>query len=166
MGMIRFFFFKILLLAFWVQAEAQVLADEHLRQSHQGTLEQSINYPDKGLGFEFDFLKEESKVKKQYDLKLYQGEKLLGSYPVRVRNLIITCYFEVKLKDKNGTIKTLTAVYDKGNKWLRIKFAPQPDCSRPEAKWRRVNRIQSFDEILSHIIIQMDGNLILDCYVE
>ncbi len=144
---------------------AQVLPDKVLMESHEGMLEKSINYLGTSLRYAFEFLGEEGKVKKKYKLKLYHKDKLLNSYDVRIRNLIVTCYFEISLPDKTGDVKTLTAVYDKGNKWMRVKFAPQENCSRPEQKWERLSNIKSFEEILRHIIFQIDKNLVLDCFV-
>lgn len=145
--------------------DAQVLSDEHLLQSHKGTLTSSSNYSG-NLDFIFEFVKEESDVKKWYELKLYHKNSLLNNHRVRIRNLIVTCYFEIELKDKKGQTKTLTAVYDKGNKWLRVKFAAQEGCFKPQQKWTRLSSIESFDDILLHIISEMDKNLVLDCYVE
>ena len=144
---------------------AQVLPDKILAESHEGVLKKSVNYPTTSLRYVFEFLREESKVKKVYKLKLYNKEELLNSYDVRIRNLIVTCYFEISLPDKTGQVKTLAGVYDKGNKWMRVKFAPQESCSRPEQKWERLSNIKTFEEILHHIISQMDKNLVLDCFV-
>ena len=82
--------------------------------------------------------------------------------PAMVRDLVITTYFEVYMS--NGTeTKTFTMVYDKNNKWYRIKFAPQAGCRREEL-WKRVNDISSYSDLLKSMVGQMDNNLKLDCY--
>lgn len=145
---------------------AQVFSDEYLSQTHKGTLKSSVNYSGDDLDFVFELIEDKSKVVKLYELKLYHRNTLLNTYNVQIRNLIVTCYFEIELNDKKGTSKTLTGIFDKGNKWMRVKFAPQENCSNPNQQWERYSNIKSFEAILHQIIYQMDKNLVLDCYVQ
>ncbi len=149
---------------FIIKLNAQVLPDQFLVQSHSGILEESVNYPERPLPFSFDFVSSKNEVLKLYQLNFYKKNNTTHTFDLQIRNLIITCYFEIKMKDQNGKIKTLTAVYDKGNKWLRVKFAPTQSCAREKMRWERLNNVASFDEILEHIVRQIDKNLMLDCY--
>ena len=150
---------------------SQVLYKEMLMQNHKGQLDKSVNWPGKKMYYEWHYdstrtFKYEGKEasRSYYTLMIADNTGMNNAIkvPAMIRDLVITTWFEVYMN--NGTeTKTFTCVYDKNNKWYRIKFAPQAGCRREEL-WKRVNDIKTFDELLNSIVAQMDNNLKLDCY--
>lgn len=142
---------------------SQVIDKGILKENHKGTLENSINNSGGELGHQWIFQSIDG-IKSTYKLRLTIGKKS-KEFDVRIRNLITTMYIAVRLTDREGNITTLTSVYDKGDKWQRVKMAAYKECLRKDAKWKRYNQIKSLDELLNNIILQMDTNLILGCYL-
>lgn len=150
---------------------SQVLMKEMLTQNQKGMLDKSVNWPGKKMYFELKYdsiraFKYDGKESARYYYTLMIADNAgMGNaikIPAMVRDLVITTYFELYMS--NGTeTKTFTLVYDKNNKWTRIKFAPQAGCRREEL-WKRVNDIASYDALLKSMVAQMDNNLKLDCY--
>ena len=150
---------------------SQVLMKEMLTQNQKGTLDKSVNWPGKKIYFELKYdstrtFKYDGKESARYYYTLMIADNAgMGNaikVPTMVRDLVITTYFELYLS--NGTeTKTFTLVYDKNNKWYRIKFAPQAGCRREEL-WKRENNIASYTDMLGSMVGQMDNNLKLDCY--
>ncbi len=150
---------------------SQVMMTELLTANQKGQLDKSVNWPGKKVYYEIKFdsirtFKYEGKesARHYYTISIADNPGLNNpvKVPAMVRDLVITTYFEIYLN--NGTeTKTLTLVYDKNNKWYRIKFAPQAGCRREEL-WKRVNDIRSYEELLKSMMAQMDNNLKLDCY--
>lgn len=150
---------------------SQVLMKEMLTQNQKGMLEKSMNWSGKKVYFELKYdstktFKYDGKesARYYYTLMIADNAGMANSInlPAMVRDLVITTYFEVYMN--NGTeTKTFTLIYDKNNKWYRIKFAPQAGCRREEL-WKRVNDITSYNDLLKSMVGQMDNNLKLDCY--
>ncbi len=150
---------------------SQVLMKEMLTQNQKGMLDKSVNWPGKKVYFELKYdstrmFKYDGKESARYYYTMMiadnAGMANAIKLPAMVRDLVITTYFEVYMS--NGTeTKTFTMVYDKNNKWYRIKFAPQAGCRREEL-WKRVNDISSYSDLLKSMVGQMDNNLKLDCY--
>ncbi len=159
----RFIYIFVILLITCYSSFSQVINKGILEENHKGTLENSINDAGGELRHEWIFQSIEG-VKSWYKLKLTSGESS-KEYDVRIRNLITTMYIAVRLTDSEGKVTTLTSVYDKGDKWQRVKMAAYKECLRKEAKWARYNQIMSLDELLNNIISQMDTNLVLECYM-
>ena len=159
----RFIYTLVVLFISCYSSFSQVVKKGTLEENHKGTIENAINNAGGELSHEWIFQSIDG-VKSTYKLKLTNGESI-KEYDVRIRNLITTMYIAVRLTDSEGTVTTLTSVYDKGDKWQRVKMAASKECLRKEAKWARYNQIMSLDELLNNIIIQMDTNLILECYM-
>lgn len=150
---------------------SQVLMKEMLTQNQKGMVDKSVNWPGKKIYFELKYdsirtFKYDGKESARYYYTLMIADNAGMSnaikIPAMVRDLVITTFFELYMN--NGTeTKTFTLVYDKNNKWTRIKFAPQAGCRREEL-WKRENNIASYDALLKSMVAQMDNNLKLDCY--
>ncbi len=149
----------------------QVMMTELLTKNQKGQLDKSVSWIGKKVYYEIKYdsiraFKYEGKESARYYYTISIADNPGLNNPVKVpamvRDLVITTYFEIYLN--NGTeTKTFTLVYDKNNKWYRIKFAPQPGCRREEL-WKRVNDVRSYEELLKSMVAQMDNNLKLDCY--
>jgi hypothetical protein len=159
----RFIHIFIILFITCYSSFSQVINKGTLEMNHEGTIENSINNADGALSHEWIFQSIHG-VKSMYKLKLTSGEKS-KEYDVRIRNLITTMYIAVRLTDSEGKVTTLTSIYDKGDKWQRVKMAASKECLRRDAKWARYNQIMSLDELLNNIISQIDTNLVLGCYM-
>lgn len=154
----------VLFLLFLPLAKSQVVMRGLLSEDHEGVVERTLNFPDQQLRHEWKH-QETNGLKSTYRLSLYENDRLINSFDVRMRNLSIAFYIEVRISHKaDGSIKTLSGIYDKGNKWMRVKMAPHTGCKRTEASWGRLDQINRFDQILDYLIRQLDENLILDCY--
>ena len=143
---------------------AQVVEVSKLSEDHSGELSEGINYPNATLAHSWKFISQEG-VKSVYQLELKLDDERSATYDVRLRNLSIAFYIEVRMKDKEGEIKTLSGIFDKGDKWLRVKMAPKADCKREGTQWGRRNQIESFDGLLDFVISELDRNVVLDCYL-
>src|SRR4030095_12579407 len=169
--LIKFSAMIILFFAVAYSSNAQVLMKEMLMQEQQGSTDKSVNWAGKNVYFTLKYDSAKDYKFETYATKRYYYSLLLADnpgmnnaikIPGMVRDLVITTYFEFYFN--NGTeSKTFTLIYDKNNKWYRIKFAPQAGCRREEL-WKRVNDIKSYNELLTSMVKQMDYNLKLDCY--
>jgi len=150
---------------------SQVMMKEMLTQEQKGMIDKSVNWPGKKVYYALNYDSTEvltwegkSTNRYYYTLMLADNSGMNNAITVggMVRDLVITTYFEFYFN--NGTeTKTFTLIYDKNNKWFRIKFAPQAGCRREEL-WTRINDITSYQRLLSEMVEQMDNNLILGCY--
>jgi hypothetical protein len=164
---------SVLLLFFIIPfaSNAQVLMKEMLTQDQKGTIDKSVNWPGKKLYYVLKYDSSrlyhfETYSTNRYYYKLMiadnAGMKDAIEVPCMVRDLVVTTYFELYF-DNGSETKTCTMIYEKYEKWYRIKFAPQAGCRRTEL-WKRVNNISSYGQLLSSWIGQLDNNLKLDCY--
>lgn len=169
-NLVRIIFVMVTLLLPFA-GNSQVLMKELLTQNQKGMLDKSVNWPGKKVYYELKYdstrtFKYDGKESARYYYTMMiadnAGMANAIKLPAMVRDLVITTYFEVYMS--NGTeTKTFTMVYDKNNKWYRIKYAPQAGCRREEL-WKRVNDISSYGDLLKSMVGQMDNNLKLDCY--
>lgn len=165
----------ILLLLFVVPfaGHSQVLMKEMLTQDQKGTIDKSVNWPGKKIYYvlKYDSLRPYhfetySTNRYYYTLMLADNAGMTNAVkiPCMIRDLVVKTYFEFYFD--NGTeTKTFTSIYEKYEKWYRIKFAPQAGCRREEL-WKRVNNITSYEQLLSSIVGQMDNNVKLDCFAK
>ncbi len=154
----------VFVLAFFYSSYSQVINKEYLQKDHSGILANAKSNSGKALNHNWLFQSIDG-VKSYYKLRLTAGKKT-KEYDVHIRNLITTTYIAVRLTDKAGKVTTLTSVYDKGDKWQRVKMAPKQECLRENAKWKRYNQIKSLQELLDNIVAQIDENLVLQCYMQ
>lgn len=169
-NMIRFSAILVLL-AIGVNVNGQVLMKEMLTQQQKGTSGPSVNWVGKNVYFTLAYDSSRDYTFETYSTKRYYytlsiadnpGMSNAVKIPGMVRDLVITTYFEFYFNNGKES-KTFTLIYDKNNKWYRIKFAPQAGCRREEL-WDRVNDIKSYNELLSSMVRQMDKNLKLECF--
>ena len=152
---------------------AQVLMKEMLTQDQKGMIDKSVNWTAKKIYYvlKYDSLRPyqfETYTTNRYYYTLSIADNAAMNnaikVPCMVRDLVIKTYFEFYFD--NGTeTKTFTTIYEKYEKWYRIKFAPQWGCRRGE-EWDRVNNITSYTQLLSSIIGQMDKNIKFDCFTK
>ncbi len=164
--MIKFIYYSFFILLFLIPSRnvfGQVVVKKILTENHEGLINDMMNFPKEIIRHKWIF-KSQDGLKSNYEVGLYKGKELICSYDVRMRNLSIAFYVEIRVKDKKGEIKTLSGIYDKGNKWLRVKMAAHDGCLKKGALWGRKNKISEFGEILDFIIREMDRNLDFSCY--
>ena len=110
------YFFILIFFLFVTSAKTQVVLKEKLLQDQVGTLDSSINFPKEQVQYKWIYVSNEG-LKTMYLLKLFLQEKEIASFNVRLRNLSISFYIEVRMvNNKDKSIKTLSGIYDKGNK--------------------------------------------------
>ncbi len=152
-------------------SNAQVLMKEMLMQEQKGMTASSVNWPGKKVYYALKYdssrvytFETYSTTRYYYTLMLADNAGMANAIkiPGMVRDLVITTYFEFYF-DNGSEMKTFTLIYDKNNKWYRIKFAPQWGCRRSE-DWKRVNDIKSYNDLLTSMIEQMDKNVKFDCF--
>lgn len=154
----------LLLLISTLTVTAQVVDIEKLSKDHTGELKGGVNFPEGTLSHEWKFISQEG-VKSVYQLELKLDEDRSATYDVRMRNLSIAFYIEVRMKDKEGETKTLSGIFDKGDKWLRVKMAPKQECKQEGTQWGRRNQIEGFNDLLDFVISELDRNVDLNCYL-
>ncbi|MEO5675803.1 MAG: hypothetical protein ABIQ74_14265 [Chitinophagales bacterium] len=162
---------SLLLLVITLASDAQVLMKEMLMQDQQGVIDKSVNWPGKKVYYTLKYDSTKVYSYETYTTNRYYCALMIADnagmtnaikVPGMIRDLVIDTYFEFYFNNGNE-IKTFTMFYDKNNKWYRIKFAPQWGC-RKEELWKRVNGIESYTQLLTSMVAQMDHNLKLDCY--
>jgi hypothetical protein len=163
----------ILFITIGFAAHSQVLMKEMLTKDQKGMLDKSVNWPGKKIYYvlKYDSLRPyqfETYTTNRYYYTLMiadnAGMNNAIKIPAMIRDLVVKTYFEFYFN--NGTeTKTFTGIYEKYEKWYRIKFAPQAGCRREEL-WKRVNNITSYEQLLSSMVAQMDNNVKLDCFAK
>lgn len=167
----KIFQWSFLLMVVPIMASSQVMMKEMLSQDQKGTVDKSVNWPGKKVYYDLKYdstvvLTWEGKSTNRYYYTLILADNAAMNSAIKipgmVRDLVITTFFEFYFN--NGTeTKTFSMVYDKNNKWNRIKFAPQAGCRREEL-WDRTDNISSYEMLLTDMVRQMDSNLKLECY--
>ena len=161
-----------LLILFTQMVNAQVVFREYLSQNHSGRITQSVNFPNKILEYEWIFLDMEKGAyfaegeaiqKIKYQLLFKVDGKQVGSFDLQMRDLIVTYYVEIEAK-KEDTSRTITAIYHKANRWVKLKGVLQEGCRRSGVSWGRQDAVESYDQLLQFIVQQIDKNVDLSCY--
>lgn len=161
-----------LFLCFEQGISGQVVNRELLVLDHSGSIMNSVNFEGKELVYNFRyqnmekgsyFAENEAIQKIFYELDLSVDGKIIGTYEVLIRDLIVTMYMEIKMT-KGDDFKVISPIYNKTNKWLKLKAVMHDNCKNPDYKWSRLNEVQSFQQLLDHIISDIDKNVKLDCY--
>jgi hypothetical protein len=153
------------------QAFSQVVFRELLSQDHVGKIENSINLDGKTMHYEWQFVdmqlgsyftEEEAIEKIFYTLNLKDDSVPLKKFDVLLRDLIVTFYIEIKIK-KGEDERTITAIYNKTNKWVKLKANLHDGCDQ-EPLWKRLDGVTSFEQLLNHVVREVDKNVNLSCY--
>ena len=158
----RFVIVIAFVLAGMSYSNGQIVYESLLTQNHEGVLESPRISPEKSLTHVWTY-QETKGVQIKYDLQLFLDKTPYAGFNAQIRDLLITFYIEIEF-EKDGETRTLTAVFDKQNKWMRVKFAPHAGCAAPEAAWGRMDGIEHFEQILDFAIRQLDKNVDLSCY--
>jgi len=150
---------------------AQVIMKDMLTQDQKSSIDKSVNYAGKKLYYVLKYdstrpyhYETYSTNRYYYTLEMADNSEMKNAIkiPCMVRDLVVTTYFELYF-DNGNEEKTCTMIYEKYEKWYRIKFAPQWGCRRQEL-WKRVNDISSYEQLLSSLVGQLDNNVKLNCY--
>jgi hypothetical protein len=146
-------------------SQAQVVLKDLLKQDHNGKVDKSVNYSGKTLYYSWHYDSTDPvPIRSNYALKIGSDQALKNaiSIPVVIRDITTETYVEAYLNNGSET-KTFTVIYNKDERWYRIKCAPQWGCRRGE-DWKRVDGINNLDDLLNSVVMQMDNNLKLNCY--
>jgi hypothetical protein len=65
---------------------------------------------------------------------------------------------------KNEELRTITGLYNKTSRWIKLKGVLPDECRREEAHWGRLDAVTSYDQLLQFVIEQIDQNVKLNCY--
>ena len=142
--------------------QAQGILKEELLKNHEGSVPTSINYPKEVLKYKWDYQSSRQKVI-EYKLELYHNNEKINTFDVLIRNLTNSLYIDIRFYYQEER-RTLTAIYKKTHKWLRIKGVFHPDCKRDDTSWLRVEEIDNLETLLEQIIVQIDQNVNLACF--
>jgi hypothetical protein len=113
--------------------------------------------------YTFEHTGSEGKVNlHRLSLKDVRGN-VLATWTVRSRDLLVTVYLDIEM-DTDSEPHTMTAVFDKANRWLKIKFVAEPGCTLPDANWIRSEQVGSFAELIGLVATTIDRNLKIACY--
>lgn len=172
----------VLVAAVAVQAQVIVKKD-YLEQNHEGVLQESKNYGGKSIYYEFVHVSTDKAAYKwdtegatrgsvKYKLNIYKDagkSDLLISMPVKMRNLITTYYVDVVFNKKDFAEESLREksaqmIFKKDVKWARTKFVPHAGCQREDGNWERIDRVESYEQLLQYLIRQLDSNVDFECY--
>lgn len=180
----RLFALILLLATAVVTADAQgIVKKEYLEENHMGQISGAKNNGGKTLYFEFVYLKTDAASYKwddsgatrgsiKYRLDVYSDagktNKII-SMPVRMRNLITTYYVDVVFNkrdfaDESLREKSATMIFKKDVRWARTKFVPHEGCQREGSSWERLDDAESYDQLLTYLIRQLDNNIDFSCY--
>lgn len=173
--MISWKYFLICWLGLILQtADGQVVFREYLSQNHQGQISESENYPGQPLGYEWKFIdmekgqyfaEGEAIQKIRYQLHFQLDGKAIGHFDLQIRDLIVTHYIEISVV-KADTARTITALYNKSSRWLRLKGVLQEGCRREGVSWGRLDGVESYDQLLQFVVQQIDKNIYFSCFFE
>lgn len=151
-------------------SNAQVVYTEFLNQDHKGTIAHPANGNGSDLKYHFEFISqetgaeyknEESIQKIHYKLHLTIGANEY-SFDVLIRNLLVSLYIEMDMN--NGSDKSVvTAIYNKKNRWVKLKGIVPTSCKNQESKWSRLNDVSSFEQLLTFVISNLDENVDFKC---
>lgn len=152
--------------------KAQVVFRDYLSKDHQGTLEQSVNYTGQKLDYEWKFMdmekgqyfaEGEAIQRINYQLVFKIKGKEVGRFDLQIRDLIVTHYIEISAV-KNEEPRTITGLYNKASRWIKLKGVLPDECRQEDAKWGRMDALTSYDQLLQFVIEQIDQNVKLSCY--
>lgn len=177
-----FLMLGLLLTTMGLQAQG-IVNKEALEQNHSGMLEASKNNNGRAVYFEFVHVSTDKAAYKwddagatrgsiRYMLKIYRDAAktdLILAMPVKMRNLITTYYVDVvfnkaDLDDENLREKSAQMIFKKDVRWARTKFVPHMGCAWEDGNWERIDRVESFDQLLNYLVRQLDQNVKFSCY--
>ncbi|GEM_PF-676803 len=174
----------VILLASVFAGQAQGIVNKALlEQSLSGQVDKSKNNNGRTLYFEFVYLSTDAAHYKwddggstrgsiRYRLDFYKDaahRDLLLSLPVKMRNLITTYYVDAiftnsTYEDVTQRDKGATMIFKKDVRWARTKFVPHKGCAREDGNWERIDRVESYEQLMTYFVRQLDNNVQFDCY--
>ncbi|MFN3940272.1 MAG: hypothetical protein ACK4IY_06775, partial [Chitinophagales bacterium] len=110
-------------------SEAQVVMKEFLNQNQEGVIQNAKNNGGKPLYYMLEYKSTEG-ARINYVLRFYKdaGKKTeFVSFPVLMRNLTWTYYFDVSM-EKDGITKVFAMIFKKDLRWARVKYSPHSGC--------------------------------------
>lgn len=151
---------------------AQVVFREYLSQDHQGIIEESINFPGESLSYEWQFIdaekgqyfaEGEAIQRIHYQLVLSKNGQELGRFDLQIRDLIVSHYIEISAIHQEES-RTIMALYNKVSRWVKLKGIVPEDCRRANARWGRLDAVDSYERLLHFVVSKLDENLVFSCY--
>lgn len=147
---------------------SQIVFRSLLSQDHNGQIIKSdgldsINYTLNYISKEVHFTsKDEDAIKSiSYDFKIESNgceEKLI----LNVRDLIVTTYFEVLIPYGDSPF-TVMGMYNKSQRWIKMKGVINEKVLLDSSMWRRKNNIKSFQEILDFFVSEIVRKIKFEC---
>ncbi len=176
--------FFLLLIAPVIATQAQtVVSKAKLEQNLSGQLDKSKNNNGRALYYDFVYLSTDEASYKWDDAGATRGsiryrldffrdaarKDLLLSLPVKMRNLITSYYVDViftnaKFPDPSLREKGATMIFKKDVHWARTKFVPHEGCEREDGNWERIDKVESYEQLMDYLVRQLDNNVKFDCY--
>ncbi len=148
-----------------------VVMKEYVSQNWNGSLEDHVNW--QGLVMKFKFTFESADKTKNYYLLELTAEDDSGNVldqfeiaDVQIRDTRSFFYMDLVLH-RDGQDRTLTAKYDKLQRYLFINGDPHETCTNHNlVDWWRYDAIDSFLLLLKNIVTELDRNIVFHCYLE
>jgi len=177
-------FSLVLLLASVVTLQGQgIVSKALLEQNHTGQIAAAKNNGSRTMYFEFVYLSTDAASYKwddggathgsiRYRLDVYRDaahKDLLLSLPIKMRNLITTYYVDAifthaTYADESQRDKGATMIFKKDVRWARTKFVPHKGCAREGGNWERIDKVESYEQLMTYFVTQLDNNVLFDCY--
>lgn len=144
---------------------SQVAYSHFFTQDHEGVI---INNRNEKVEYEFKFISADSLAfigegntvsKSNYTLSIKDKESEI-KFDFRFRNLLVSLYLECEVQYKDGSKSTVTGIYNKVQRWIKIKsFVPKKYRINNNSTWGRKNDITSFEQILDFFVEKININL-------
>jgi hypothetical protein len=167
---------------FSVQAQG-VVNRSRLTENLSGQVEQAKNNNGRAMYYEFVYVRTDEATYKWdiegatkgsiiYRLDFYSDaaqKNLVLSLPIKMRNLLTTYYVDAiftnsSYPDPSLREKGATLIFKKDVRWARTKFVPHEGCRREEGDWERIDKVESYDQLMNYFVRQLDANILFDCY--
>lgn len=160
-----------------------IVSRTRLTENFSGQVEQSKNNSGRTIYYDFVYVRTDGASYKWdiegatkgaivYRLDIYSDaarKNLILSLPVKMRNLLTSYYVDViftnaNYPDENLRDKGATLIFKKDVRWARTKFVPHEGCRRDDGNWERIDKVESFDQLMQYFIRQLDNNVQFSCY--
>jgi hypothetical protein len=162
-------FLPLLLIgAFSMGIQAQVVMKEFVSSDHMGKVEKSVNNNGQPLYWKLEYQSTDG-ARIYYTLNFYKDagmSKVFASFPSLMRNLVWTLYLDVSMTKDDAT-KVFAMIFKKDLRWSRVKYTPHAGCGwQDPTHWERFNQVDNFQKLLENTMMQLDQNVKLDCYMK
>ncbi len=179
----RLLFALVLMMSLQAVQAQGVVSRAKLEQNTSGQLSDSKNNGGKPLYYDFVYLSTDKasypwddagatrgSIRYRLDVFRDAGRRdLLISVPVKMRNLVTTYYVDAifnkaDFPDPAQRDKGATMIFKKDVRWARTKFVPHEGCAREDGVWLRIDKVESYEQLMEYYIRQLDNNVKFECY--